>query len=116
MLESLMVNALSFYGVGCEEERGSLKTDCFREFQLEYRKPMSGILQLQAVPNENTLVRFWVFDKELEVLFESFFTYLVQEWAKLGFIDVPDIPKEPIGFRTPVRSDFVNRKRALQKS
>lgn len=62
----------------------------------------AGSLRLQALSEDRTLLALALPPNTVEGLtrqFRSFCESLLSELARLGFIEMPDVPKDPLGFR-----------------
>ncbi|MDA8186863.1 MAG: hypothetical protein M0T85_01810 [Dehalococcoidales bacterium] len=71
-----------------------------RRFKITNRE--FAAVRLQGLPGANTLLSAWPIDNNPEVHpFAMFAQFLVEDLARLGFVDMPDTPKDPLGFRTP---------------
>ncbi len=105
MLDSIVWTVANGIGLSTIAEPGCPNSGEFRQIfvgknvRFAGGRPL-GRVRLQGLPGERTLLRLWAWEEAEDAEeFRSFCNAFLLELARLGFLEVPEVPRESLGFR-----------------
>lgn len=109
MVETIVWASASDSGLAIEAGRKFPRTDFFRHIAVGTPEPTVGIMdlgwvRLQGLPQERTLITLSYYEKNKSKSFDDFCCSFIRELGRLGFVDLPEAPRDPLGFRPSGRS------------
>lgn len=102
MSESIVWGVAKDIGISVKIDRPISESSCLSQLVIAGETLGAGYVRVQRLPLCRTLVSMWPKDPNDEVnssMFASFCMAVLWQFARLGFIELPAVPRAPLGFR-----------------